>query len=54
MATSGKSAGAASGVIFGGFCCLGLILTAIAATVVLSLIGIYTSNHSDQGYGEGR
>lgn len=54
MAASGKSAGATSGIIFGGFCCLGLILLAIAATVVLSLIGIYTSNHSQEGYGEGR
>ena len=54
MAASGKGAGGATGIIFGGFCCLGLILIAIAATVILSLIGIYTSNNSDQGYGEGR
>ena len=54
MTASGKGAGVTSGIIFGGFCCLGLILLAIAATVVLSLIGIYTPNHSEQGYGEGR
>jgi hypothetical protein len=48
----GPSAGLTTGLIAGGFLCLGLVLLAIAATVVLSLIGIYTSNHSQQGYGE--
>jgi hypothetical protein len=48
----GPSTGLTTGLIMGGFLCLGLVLLAIAATVVLSLIGIYTSNHSQQGYGE--
>lgn len=52
MAASAKGAGATTGIVFGGFFCLGLILLAIAATVVLSLIGIYPSDNSAQGYGE--
>jgi len=52
MAAGGGSAGIASGLIVGGFLCLGLFLLAIAATVVLSLIGIYTSNSSQNTWGE--
>jgi len=52
MAASGSAGGIASGLIVGGFLCLGLFLLAIAATVVLSLIGIYTSNSSQDTWGE--
>ncbi len=50
---AGTSAGVTSAVIFGGFLCIGLILFAIAAAIILSLIPIYTSNHSQLGYGSG-
>jgi hypothetical protein len=48
---AGTSAGVTSAVIFGGFLCIGLFLLAIATAIILSLIPIYTSNHSQQGYG---
>jgi hypothetical protein len=48
---AGRGAGTTSAVIFGGFLCLGLVLFAIAAAIVLSLISIYTPNHGQQGYG---
>lgn len=52
MAAGRGAAGLSTGIIAGGFLCLGILLLAIAATVILSLIGIYTSNKSQQGYGE--
>jgi len=52
MAKGGGGAGIASGIIVGGFLCLGLVLLAIAATVVLSLIGTYTANSSQNTWGE--
>ncbi len=50
---AGAGAGTTSALIMGGFLCLGLVLVAIAATVILSLISIYTPNHGQTGYGEG-
>ena len=51
MAAAGT--GKAAGLVIGGFLCLGLFMVAIAATIILSLISIYTSNTSVQGYGDG-
>ncbi len=50
---AGAGAGTTSALIMGGFLCLGLVLVAIAATVILSLISLYTPNHGQTGYGEG-
>jgi len=41
-----------TGLIMGGFLCLGLIFVAIAAMVVLSLISLYPPNQSQPGFGE--
>jgi hypothetical protein len=46
-------AGAASGVVVGAFTCLALVFVGVAATIVLSLISTFTTNRSQQGYGEG-
>jgi hypothetical protein len=45
-------AGAASGVVVGAFTCLALVFVGVAATIVLSLISTFTTNRSQQGYGE--
>ncbi len=50
---AGPGAGAVSTAVMGGFLCIGLFLVAIAATVILSLIPTFTSNHSQQPSGEG-
>jgi hypothetical protein len=50
--SAGSAGGIATGIIVGGFLCLGLVLLGIAATIVLSLIASYTSNNSVQTYGE--
>jgi hypothetical protein len=50
---AGAGAGKTSAFIVAGFLCLGLVLFAIAAAIILSLIPIYTSNHGEQGYGSG-
>jgi hypothetical protein len=50
--SAGSAGGIASGLIIGGFLCLGLILLGIAATIVLSLISTFTSNNSVDTYGE--
>lgn len=44
-------AGATSGVIFGGFLCIGLIMVAIAAAIVLSIIPTFPPNNSQAGFG---
>jgi hypothetical protein len=49
---SEKDDGVISISIVGVFICLGVILFLIAATIVLSLISIYTPNHGEEGYGE--
>jgi hypothetical protein len=38
--------------IIGVFLCLGAIFFLIAATIVLSLIALYTPNHGEEGYGD--
>jgi hypothetical protein len=50
---AGTGAGTTSAIITGGFLCVGLVFFSIAATVVLSLISLYTPNHGQAGYGEG-
>jgi len=49
---AGSGAGMMSGVIIGSFLCIGLLLLAVTATIVLSLISIYTSNNSQNGWGD--
>lgn len=49
---NGKGPAVATGAIIGGFLLLGLILAGVAAMIVLSLISIYTSDNSSEGYGE--
>jgi len=49
---SEKDDGVISISFVGVFLCLGMILFLIAATIVLSLISIYTPNHGEEGYGE--
>lgn len=49
---NGKGPAVATGAIIGGFCLLGLVLTGVAATIVLSLISIYTSDSSSEANGE--
>ena len=49
---NGKGAGIATGIVFGGFFLLGLVLFGIAATVILSLISIYTPNNSKEPNGD--
>lgn len=49
---AGAGTGKAAGLVIGGFLCLGLIMLAIAATIILSLISIYTSNDSQVGFGD--
>ena len=51
MASTG--AGKTAGAVLAGFLCLGLFLFAIAATIILSLISIYTPNSSQAGFGDG-
>jgi hypothetical protein len=48
----GNVAGITSNLIMGGFFCLGFMLLAIAAMIVLSLISLYIPNNSAEGYGE--
>ena len=48
----GRLIGLTSGVALGGICCLGIILLLVASTVVLSLISLYTPDHSQEWYGE--
>jgi hypothetical protein len=44
--------GYASGIVMGGFLCIGVCLLVIASTFVLSLISLYIPNHSEQVYGD--
>ncbi|CAF1653290.1 unnamed protein product [Adineta ricciae] len=48
----GRFMGLTSGIALGAICCLGIILLLIASTVVLSLISLYTPDHSQEWYGE--
>ena len=48
----GRLMGLTSGVALGGICCLGIISLLIASTIVLSLIPLYTPDHSQEWYGE--
>ena len=52
MAAAG--AGKTVGVVFGAFICLGLVLLAIAAAIILSLISTFTPNNSQQSNGDGK
>jgi len=53
MASGKAGAGLISATVLGALLCLGLIFLAIAATIVLSLISIFTPNHSQVAEGEG-
>jgi hypothetical protein len=50
--SSGGVIGFTTKLVVGVFFCFGIALLMIAATIVLSLISIYTPNHSEAGYGE--
>jgi hypothetical protein len=49
---AGNSGGIATGIVMGGFLCLGLVMAAIAGTIILSLISIYTPSHGVTAYGD--
>ena len=49
---SGRTAGFTASLITGGLLCLGILSLLTAATIVLSLIPLYTPNHAVEGYGE--
>lgn len=49
---NGKGPAVATGAIMGAFLLLGLVMLGVAATIILSLISIYTSNNSKQGNGD--
>jgi hypothetical protein len=42
----------ASSLAVGGLLCFGIFSFLLAATIVLSLIPIYTPDHSDEGFGD--
>lgn len=48
----GKGPAIASGVVLGGFLLLGLVLLGVAATIILSLISIYTNTNSKPTNGD--
>lgn len=49
----GISAGTASAAVMGTFLCAALTMAAVAGMVVISLISVYTPNHSEEVWGEG-
>lgn len=49
---NGKGPAVATGAIMGAFLLLGLVMLGVAATIILSLISIYTSNNSKQTRGD--
>jgi len=42
----------ASSLAVGGLLCFGIFSFLLAATIVLSLIPVYTPDHSDEGFGD--
>lgn len=42
----------ATSIVAGGFLCIAITFFLIAATIVLSLIPLYTPNHGEEGFGE--
>ena len=44
--------GYASGMVIGGFLCLGVCFLVMASAIVLSLIPLYIPNHSEEVYGD--